>query len=157
MEDLRSKYDPERTPKSLKEALDACNGNITNAAKMLGITRVTLWHWKKRHKEVADIIHESRMNLLDKCLTTAQVVALGLPIMENGKFVGWQEKPDPGMLKFFISTLGRDEGFGDSLDVTSAGDKIGGIQIEVIDSRDKVAKKEEEGEDENATTGGEDE
>ena len=49
------------------------------------------------------------------------------------------------MLRYFISTLGRKEGYGESIDITSKGESIkpDPIVVEVIDSRDKVAAPEE--------------
>lgn len=139
------------TAEEIKKALEQTQGNMTNAAKLLGYRRETLWVWGKKFPDIAEVIRDSKKQLLDKCLTTAQALALGIPIRdENGKFIGWQEKPDSQMLRFFITTLGRDEGFGDAVDITTNGERLaGGIQIEVIDSRDKVAKKEEEEENAN--------
>lgn len=127
----------------IREALAKTQGSLTNAAKMLGVRRETLWKWGKEDEEVRLAIRESRKAMLDKCLTAAQALALGVPIMENGRFVGWQEKPDGGMLRYFISCLGRDEGFGENLDITSGGDKVGGLQVEVIDRRELVDKPDE--------------
>jgi hypothetical protein len=50
--------------------------------------------------------------------------ALGLPKVENGKLVGWIEKPDGQMLRYFLQTLGKDEGFGTSVDITSGGEAL---------------------------------
>ena len=130
------------TVEEIEEALSKTNGNLTNTARLLGIRRETLWHYSKEDERVASAIKESRKVMLDKCLTAAQALALGVPLMENGKFVGWQEKPDAGMLKYFISCLGRDEGFGENVDVTSGGAKIEGIKVEIIDKRDDVEKCE---------------
>lgn len=137
------------TLEELRDALDKTQGNLTNAAKILGVRRESIWLWGKREPKVKEIINNSKKQTLDQCVTAAKALALGIPIMENGKFVGWQEKPDGQMLRYFISTLGRDEGFGESIDVTSGGEKIGGVQVEIIDSRDKVMKKEEDSDDNN--------
>lgn len=102
------------------EVINKTNGNLTNAGKMLGVTRVTIWMWANNNKEFENAIINSRKSLLDKCLTTAQVVALGIPkINDMGQVTGWEEKPDSNMLRYFISTLGKDEGFGEKLDVTT--------------------------------------
>lgn len=130
----------------IRDALAKTQGNLTNAAKLLGCRRETIWHWAKANPEVATAIKESKKQLLDRCLTSAQALALGVPLMdEEGKFIGWQERPDPQMLRYFISKLGSDEGFGDSLDITTNGKDINSaIQVEIIDSRDKIEVKEEE-------------
>lgn len=140
---------PRTSRPSVEEVVDALtktNGHLSNAAKMLGVTRQTVWLWAKNEPLIAEAIKESRKKLFDNCLSTAQIVALGVPIKdENGKFVGWQERPDSQMLRYLMGIIGRDEGFGEVLDVTSGGEKISsGLQIEIIDSRDKVEKKDEE-------------
>lgn len=127
-----------------REAVGKTQGNLTNAAKLLGCRRETIWKWAKEDEEFANAIRESKKALLDRCITTAQALAIGVPMLdEDGKFAGWQEKPDGGMLRYFISCLGRDEGFGENLDITSGGDKVGGLQVEVIDRRELVDKPEE--------------
>lgn len=56
--------------------------------------------------------------MFDKCLDVAYAVAMGVPkVNENKEFVGWEEKPDSNMLRYLLSTLGRDEGFGEKHDV----------------------------------------
>lgn len=128
----------------IKEALAKTQGNLSNTAKLLGCTRATLWNWSQRSPEVKSAIKESRKQLLDRCITSAQALALGVPRTDaDGKFVGWDERPDAGMLKYFISTLGRDEGFGENLDITTNGKDINHIQVEVIDSREQVSKEED--------------
>ena len=44
------------------------------------------------------------------------------------------------MLKYLIGKFGRNEGFGESIDITTKGEKISNdkVVIEVIDSRDKI-------------------
>ncbi len=100
----------------MQEALKQTEGNLTNTAKLLGVNRTTLWTWAKKDPDFAQAIDESRKKLLDNCLTTAQILAFGVPMKdENGKFIGWQERPDPQMLRYFIATLGREEGFGEEV------------------------------------------
>lgn len=130
----------------LKQALEKTRGNLTNTAKLLGVDRVTLWRWAKDDPEYKDAISNSRKGKLDQFITTAELLALGIPDIdpETKKVVGWVEKPDAGMLKFFMSTLGRDEGFGDNLDLTTNGKDINSVvQVEIIDKRSDVIKEEE--------------
>lgn len=132
-----------------RKVLQETGGNLTNTAARLGVTRVTLWKWQKADEEFAQAVQESRKRLLDQCITTAQLIAMGIPMKDDeGKIVGWQERPDSQMLRYFISTLGRDEGFGENVDITTNGkDIIPQIQIEVIDRREDVAKDDEQGTD----------
>lgn len=104
--------------KDFKNALEACNGNLSNASKMLGVSRVSIYKWVKEDQNYFDIILNSRKNLLDKCISTAQLVAMGIPdIDKTGRIIGWKEKPDSHMLRYFMSTLGKDEGFGESMEI----------------------------------------
>ena len=92
-------------------------------------------------QERSGVRDEYKGQLLDECLNSARALAIGIPELNDRKqIVGWKEKPDGYMLRYLISTLGRREGFGDSLDVTSNGETIRQepIRIEVIDRRDKV-------------------
>lgn len=132
------------TLKRLKEALEQTQGNFTNTAALLGCSRTSLWKWAKQDPAFEEAIDDSRKKFLDTCLSTARVVALGVPKVEGGKIVGWEERPDSNMLRYFISTLGRNEGFGDSVDITSGGTAIPAIKIEVIDKREDVRKEEED-------------
>lgn len=128
----------------IREALQKTQGNLSNAAKLLGCSRVTLSNWAKQSRVVRTAIKESRKQLLDRCITSAQALALGVPITdEDGKFIGWKEKPDAGMLKYFITTLGRDEGFGENLDITTNGKDIGNVKVEIIDTKEQVKQKPE--------------
>lgn len=126
------------------EVLQSCGGNLTNVSKALGVNRTTIWQWAKDDTEFAEAITASRKKMLDECLAAARIVAVGIPITNNGKFEGWQERPDPSMLRYLISTLGRDEGFGENLDITSGGKSVAPIQIEVITSRDQVRREDNE-------------
>ena len=133
----------------IKQALEKTRGNLTNTAKLLGIDRVTLWYWSKNDPEVRDAIANSRKGKLDQFITTAEILALGIPDIdpETKKVIGWVEKPDAGMLKFFMSTLGRDEGFGDAMDLTTNGKDLNSVvQVEIIDKRSDVIQEEQEGE-----------
>lgn len=99
------------------EIMKQTGGNMTNAAELIGCSRQEIWKWAKEDPAYREAIDESRKRLFDKCLSTAQIVAQGVPIIENGNFIGWQIPPDPNMLRFFLSTLGRDEGFGDTVEI----------------------------------------
>ena len=130
----------------LREALEQTQGNLTNTAIVLKCCRASLWKWAKADPAFAEAIDESKKKFLDSCLSTARVVALGIPIVEGGKMVGWKERPDSQMLRYFISTLGRSEGYGESVDITSGGEKVTPqIKIEVIDRREDVRKDEKTG------------
>ena len=130
--------------KSFSKLAEAHNGNITKMALAIGLNRVTLYRWMQEDGRFRDAIEEHRGRLLDRCLETAGMLANGVADIEETpegrKLKGWKVYPDGQTLRFLISTLGRKEGFGDSIDVTSKGEKI--VQepftIEIIDRREQV-------------------
>ena len=116
-------------------------GNVSRIADELGVNRLTVYRWCEADERFRDTIEEHRGRLLDKCIETASTLANGIPIRDdNGEVIGWKERPDAWMLRYLISTLGRKEGFGDSIDVTSKGESIKPepLTIEVIDRREQV-------------------
>lgn len=117
-----------------KKALVASGGNLTNTAKVLKCGRTAIWKWAKTDELFANAIDESRMRLFDRCLSTAQILAFGIPQKnEKGDVIGWIERPDSGMLRYFMSTLGRKEGFGESLDITTNGESL---RLPIISEKD---------------------
>lgn len=113
------------TLKKFKEIAKACNGNITSIAKAFDVDRTTIHNWSKGDEAFRNTIDDFKGALLDECVTISRAVALGIPDRDdNGKFIGWKERPDPSMLRYFMSTLGRKEGFGESMDITSNGKDI---------------------------------
>lgn len=133
--------------KLFKEVADACGGTIGKIATAFGVWRTTVYHWCEKDKDFQAVIEDYRGKLLDECLKSARVTALGIPKFDSqNRLVGWKERPDGQMLRYLISTLGKREGFGESVDITSKGESIrpDPIVVEVIDSRDKVDTKEGE-------------
>lgn len=107
-----------------REVMEEAHGNMSDAAKILNVTRQTIYNWCNGEPEFKEIVQEHRKRLFDECLGQARILALGLPKVENGKLVGWIEKPDGQMLRYFLQTLGKDEGFGTSVDITSGGEAL---------------------------------
>lgn len=142
------------TAEKFIEVLTATGGNISRAAKVLGTSRTTVYEWINRDKDFADAVNDSRGQLLDECIVVSRLVALGIPEKDkDGKIIGWLRPPDPSMLRYLMSTLGRFEGFGEHLEVSGKATLKGNvpirswiadriqdnkIEVEIIDSRDKV-------------------
>ena len=104
------------TLKRFKAVLEQTGGHLTNTAAMLGCNRSTLREWAKNDPDFADAIAATRMKILDNAIQTAQIVAFGIPVKDpQGRVVGWEQPPDPGMLKYLMSTLGREEEFGEEM------------------------------------------
>ena len=116
-------------------------GNVSRIADAFDVSRLTVYRWCEADARFQAAIEEHRGRLLDRCLETAAIIANGIPRKdENGEVIGWNERPDSWMLKFLISTLGRKEGFGEAVDITTKGESIRPepIKIEVIDRREQV-------------------
>lgn len=107
-----------------REVMADAHGNISVAAAKLKVSRQSIHNWVRDDPDFKEAVDEHRKRLFDECLDQARILALGLPKVKNGKLVGWIEKPDGQMLRYFLQTLGRDEGFGNSLDLTSNGEAL---------------------------------
>lgn len=91
-----------------------CRGNITKIAGVFGVNRTTIYLWANKDPRFRATLDDCRGELLDECVNVGRVVALGIPDIDDaGKLIGWKERPDPSMLRYFMSTLGRKEGYGD--------------------------------------------
>ena len=91
-----------------RDALAKTRGNLTKTADLFGVTRKTCYNWTQEDPEFADALQDSRKRMLDKA----------------GKVTGWVEKPDASMLRYLLSTLGRDEGFGEKKEVELTGNTM---------------------------------
>ena len=106
------------------------SGNLTNVAAAFNVSRSTISRWMKADPAFREVVKDERSKIFDESVATSRILAMGIPAYEdvldeqgnpvldrNGKkvrkFAGWIERPDPNMLRYFMSTLGRDEGFGE--------------------------------------------
>lgn len=143
-------YSKRPTLAQFEKVCEQCNGVKTNIAKALGVSRRMVNYWCEDYPKFREIVEEYRGRLLDKCLKSAEILALGIPKTERdpvtGKEIikGWKERPDGQMLRYFIGKLGNKEGFADSLDITSNGESIkpDPVIVEIIDRREQIIKEE---------------
>ena len=97
-----------------RKSLRKSGGNLTKVAAIFKVGRKTIYQWAKDDVEFKDAISDERGALVDECLVSARVLALGIPEKdEKGNFIGWRERPDGYMIRYLLSTLGRKEGFGE--------------------------------------------
>lgn len=121
-------------------------GVISKIAEALQVDRSTIYDWCEKDKRFKATIDNYKGKFLDECLKSGRILALGIPKLDAKKqVIGWKERPDGQMLRYFISTLGRREGYGEQIDVTSKGESIkpDPVVVEVIDSRIQVQKDDE--------------
>lgn len=112
------------TLKKFKEALKQTGGNLSKTAELLSVSRVAIHCWRNEDAEFEEAIGEARTRTFDKLLVSAEILAQGIPEIVDGKIVGWKERPDSRMLTFMLARLGRKEGFGDTIDITTNGKDI---------------------------------
>lgn len=97
-----------------RKILHKSGGNLTKVAATFKVARKTIYQWAKEDVEFKDAISDERGALVDECLVSARVLALGIPEKDkDGNFVGWRERPDGYMIRYLLSTLGKSEGFGE--------------------------------------------
>ena len=97
-----------------RKILRKSGGNLTKVAATFKVARKTIYQWAKEDVEFKDAISDERGALVDECLVSARVLALGIPEKdEKGNFIGGRERPDGYMIRYLLSTLGKSEGFGE--------------------------------------------
>lgn len=136
------------TKATFQKAVEKYGGNLTKIAKAFKVSRTQVYKWMDERPELKSMLNDARGSLFDDCLSTARVVALGIPDVQDGKIVGWLERPDGNMLRYLISSLGRQEGFGESLDVTTNGKDISGVNLFKVLTKKEIANFNENFDDE---------
>ena len=127
-----------------REAMTKYRGNLSQVARAFGVSRHAVYNWIKKEPEYKTVLDDARGEFLDEVISTARVVALGIPLKDdNGNFAGYQVPPDGSMLRYLLSTLGRNEGFGERIDVTSAGKALNGITLTPQEAREYIRQIEE--------------
>jgi hypothetical protein len=98
--------------KRFQEVVQKSAGNMTKIAKAFGVYRSTVYRWMDDDDRFREEVEEQRGRLVDKCLASAQLLALGmLAFDEEGVAIGWKERPDGQMLRYLLGTFGHREGF----------------------------------------------
>lgn len=126
------------TKEAFENAVEKYGGNITKIAKAFNVSRTQIYNWMAQESGFKDIVNDIRGTLFDDCLSTARVIAMGIPKIEDGKMVGWVERPDSGMLKYLLGSLGRKEGFGENIDITSDGKSIAPSELFRVLTPDEI-------------------
>ena len=118
---------------TFKKAARRLRGHKSNMADYFGVDRHTLLKWMRENPEYEIVVNNSRMRCFDDIYDRAYLLANGIPDYRevetaNGQkqlvFNGWIERPDGQMQRYLLGTLGREEGFGEHIDVTTNGESI---------------------------------
>ncbi len=127
-----------------KEAMTKYRGNLSQVARAFGVSRHAVYDWINKNSEYKNALDDARGEFLDEVVATARVVALGIPLKDdNGNFAGYQVPPDGSMLRYLMSTLGRSEGFGEHIDVTTDGKALSGVTLTPKEAQDYIRQIEE--------------
>ncbi|MBQ8097479.1 MAG: hypothetical protein IJ243_10445 [Prevotella sp.] len=119
-------------------------GNLSQVARAFGVSRHAVYDWIKKEPDFGLVRDDARGEFLDEVISTARVVALGIPLKDDkGNFAGYQVPPDGSMLRYLLSTLGRTEGFGEHIDVTTDGKALSGATLTPQEAKDLIRQIEE--------------
>lgn len=130
------------TIEKFTEVLTSTGGNISQTAKILRVNRSVIYDWIKNDHRFESAVNDCRGKLLDECIAVSRIVALGIPEKDaDGKMIGWIERPDSSMLRYLLSTLGRNEGFGERVEVKAETEIKGSIPIKAWVEENIIKKK----------------
>ncbi len=138
--------------KQFQEVAKSCNGIITGIAARFNVFRSTVYDWMDEDASFKNTIDEYRGQLVDTCLKTADLLARGIPIIDEQTktLMGWKEKPDGQMIRYLLGVYGKREGFGEerlSINANIDYEKLSDSQL------DRIAKQMTRNIDLNDTTG----
>lgn len=96
-------------------------------AKALNCCRLSIYNWMEEDAKFKQAYEDVEESILD--LTESQMLNLikGVPELdEQGKFIGWLEKPDTTLIIFKLKTKGKKRGYVErtETDITSKGQQI---------------------------------
>jgi len=92
-------------------ALRKCVGNMAGAARALGVDRITVWRFVKKHPSLAEVLETMRETMLDNAETALSKATLG---------------GESWAVCFYLKTQGRRRGY-----TTTAGSVIHPILAEI--------------------------
>ena len=103
------------------DALEKSMGIMTQAAKTLGINRVTAYQWMKKDPEFADKVEEIQNLVLD---------------FTESKLYELIEEKNPTAIIFLLKTKGRDRGYVERHEIGGVNGKPLDVTINVMDGND---------------------
>jgi hypothetical protein len=117
-EQNRTKVAKEKMLSALEKSL----GIVTNALKIAEVGRTMYYEWLKTDEEFAKKVKE-----MDN---------LALDFAESSLYKQVKDG-NPSSTQFLLKNKGRERGYGDKLDITTQGEKINKIEIEIVKPKDK--------------------
>jgi len=116
-EQNRTKVAKEKMLSALEKSL----GIVTNALKIAEVGRTMYYEWLKTDEEFAKKVKE-----MDN---------LALDFAESSLYKQVKDG-NPSSTQFLLKNKGRERGYGDKLDITTQGEKINKIEIEIVKPKD---------------------
>lgn len=104
------------------ELLPKKNYHIGKVIEAVGISRMALHKWRKEDAEFNEAFIEVFENDIDDAEEKMNLLRKGIPRIEDGKFVGWIEKPHFKALALFLKAKAKHRGWGDTLEVKNVSD-----------------------------------
>lgn len=131
------------TKEAFQKATEQYGGNLTKIAKSFSVSRTQVYNWIRDNQEFKEIVDDARGSIFDDCLSTARLMACGIPDIQDGKMVGYLREPDGAMCRYLMSTLGRKEGFGENIDITTNGKDINSVNLFRVLTKEEIENFEE--------------
>lgn len=131
------------TKEAFQKASEQYGGNLTKIAKSFSVSRTQVYNWIRANQEFKEIVDDARGSIFDDCLSTARLMACGIPDIQDGKMVGYLREPDGAMCRYLMSTLGRKEGFGENIDITTNGKDINSVNLFRVLTKEEIENFEE--------------
>lgn len=131
------------TKEAFQKATEQYGGNLTKIAKSFSVSRTQVYNWIRDNQEFKEIVDDARGSIFDDCLSTARLMACGIPDIQDGKMVGYLREPDGAMCRYLMSTLGRKEGFGENIDITTNGKDINSVNLFRVLTKEEIENFDE--------------
>lgn len=110
---LPLKTEQDALKQSFIRAYIAAGFNQTKAMEAIGVkSRATIWNWKRTDPAFARDVVEAREQEGDWYESQLRTLSAGIPKIEDGKLVGWIEKPDTTAINTVLNAKFKDRGYG---------------------------------------------
>ena len=119
---MKNQKNPERTKKILLAALEKNLGLISQSCKEVGICRTVYYNYLKEDEEFKKRVDEINEATID--------------FVEGQLYNKIKEGSEKSIL-FYMRYKGKKRGYTESVDITSNGEKLSNVQIEIIKKDDK--------------------
>jgi hypothetical protein len=98
--------------KTIIDVYEKKQGNVTETAKSLNITRKTFYDWLQKDKELKREIEIIDDSLLDFAESQLRLLMRGIPKLDiEGKLIDWIVRPDNTSIIFYLKTKGKKRGY----------------------------------------------